>query len=286
MTRSSYRFSPTVTIPASRFTFDELVAAYNQTRVDYIVPMPMNARRLREYVFNYDVDMQASLVAMEGEQILGLAMLGVRPAHTWATRLGILPVRRRRGTGQLLMEQLLDHSRRLGVEWTQLEVIKDNDPAYHLFVKLGFQDVRELLIIRRPPGPPELDAPPYTAERVDEGGAVTLLRRRRSTPSWLDETPSLVNAGSLEGLRVELNDGAQGWIVYQRTFLQLSRLVLQTESGSHERVARALLHALHSEYPALDTKSENLPVQDPHWPAMQEFGYLESFRRIEMRIDF
>jgi hypothetical protein len=27
-------------VPASQFTLDELTAAYNQTRVDYIVPMP------------------------------------------------------------------------------------------------------------------------------------------------------------------------------------------------------------------------------------------------------
>jgi hypothetical protein len=33
-------------IPASRFNYDELTAIYNQTRVDYMIPMPMNAARL------------------------------------------------------------------------------------------------------------------------------------------------------------------------------------------------------------------------------------------------
>ena len=37
-------------LSAIQFTYDELVGAYNQTRVDYIVPMPMNAARLREYL--------------------------------------------------------------------------------------------------------------------------------------------------------------------------------------------------------------------------------------------
>jgi len=278
--------SPTIElVPASQFTFDELVAAYNQSRVDYIVPMPMNAARLREYVHNYDVNLELSAVARRGEQILGLAMLGVRPGHTWITRLGILPVNRRCGAGQLLMEHLIRQSRRLRAPHIILEVIKGNKPAHRLFCKLGFNETRELLIVRRPPGPPANDALPYTAHDLNQQQAVELLRQRRSIPSWLDETPSLINAGKLAALRVELEDGGRGWLVYQKTIFKLARLVLQTEAGDPRQVGQALVHALHARYPALDTKSENLPPDDPHWPALQEMGYLESFRRIEMRLE-
>ena len=272
-------------IPASQFTFDQLVAAYNQTRVDYIVPMPMNAARLREYVHNYDVDMDASCVAVLDGQIMGLSMLGVRADHTWITRLGVLPVKRRHGTGQLLMDCMIEGSRRLGVDYVLLEVIKNNVPAHRLFSKLGFRERRELLIIRRPPGPPALDVERYTLQVLGHYEAVELLHQRRSLPSWLDEAPSLENAGSLAALCVELETGGQGWLVYQDTLFQLSRLVLQTENGDQDKVTRALLHALHTRHPAQDTKSENLPLEDPHWPAMQAMGYLESFRRIEMRLD-
>jgi ribosomal protein S18 acetylase RimI-like enzyme len=271
--------------PTSQFTFKELVAAYNQTRVDYIVPMPMNAARLRGYVHNYDVDLDMSCVSMEDGQILGLAMLGVRPGHTWVTRLGVLPVKRRRGTGQALMECLIARSRRLGVPYVTLDVIKNNVPAERLFYKLAFRQVRELLVIRRPPGPPAVDVGPYAVQMLNYAQAVALLPQRRSTPSWLDEAESLINAGSLAALRVELETGDWGWLVYQQTVFQLARLVLQTGAGDSHRVGLALLHALHTQHPALDTKSENLPVDDPHWPAMQEMGYLESFRRIEMRLD-
>ena len=89
-------------IPASQFTIEDLTNAYNQTRVDYMVPMPMNAARLASYVNTYNVDMDRSWVAIDQEtdEILGLAMLGVRAGRTWITRLGVLPVRRRRGTGR------------------------------------------------------------------------------------------------------------------------------------------------------------------------------------------
>jgi hypothetical protein len=222
---------------------------------------------------------------MMGDRILGLAMLGVRSGHTWITRLGVLPVKRRMGTGQALMEYLIDQSRRLGVDYILLEVIKNNVPAQQLFLKLGFRALRELLIIRRPPGPPPMDVGCYSAQALGYHQAEELLHQRRSVPSWLDETPSLKNAGSLAALRVELETGDRGWLVYQQTVFQLGRLVLQTEAGDPHKVARALIHALHTRHPAQDTKSENLPLTDPHWPALQEMGYIESFRRTEMQLD-
>ncbi len=272
-------------VPASQFTFEELTEAYNQTRVDYIVPMPMNAARLREYVHNYNVDMDASAVAVEGSHILGLAMLGVRPGHTWLTRLGILPAKRRCGTGQLLSEYLIAQSRRLRPDYVLLEVIKHNEPAYQLFQKLGFRETRELLVLRRPPGPLSSEVDPYIVQRLDSTQAIALLQQRQSIPSWLDETPSLENAGNLAALRVELKTGGRGWLVYQNTVFQLGRLILQTEVGDPRQVAIAMIHALHTHHPAQDTKIENFPVTDPHWPALQAMGYVESFRRIEMRLD-
>jgi ribosomal protein S18 acetylase RimI-like enzyme len=245
----------------------------------------MNAARLREYVHNYDVDMDASAVAVEGDQILGLVMLGIRSRRTWITRLGVLPVKRRHGTGRVLMEHLIEQSRRLKADYVVLEVIKGNTPAYCLFHKLGFCDVRELLVLRRPPGPPAIDVDLYVAESLDYQQAVALLNQRQSVPSWLDEKASLENAGKLAGLRVELKDGGRGWLVYQNTVFQLSRLVLQTEVGDPRRVGLALIHALHTRHPAQDTHTENLPADDPHWTALQELGYLEAFRRIEMRLD-
>ncbi len=276
---------PVELVPASQFTFQELTNAYNQTRVDYIVPMPMNAARLREYVHNYDVDMDASAVAVAGDQILGIVMLGIRLGRTWITRLGVLPVKRRCGAGQLLMEHLIEQSCRLKVDYVILEVIKGNTPAYSLFRKLGFRDVRELLVLRRPPGPPTVDVNSYAVWALDYHQAVALLHQRKSVPSWLDETPSLENAGNLGALRVELETGERGWLVYQNTVFQLGRLVLQTEAGDPHQVGLALIHALHTRYPAQDTHTENLPTNDPHWPALQKAGYLESFSRIEMRLD-
>jgi len=229
--------------------------------------------------------MERSAVAMSDGHILGISMLGVRPGRCWCTRLGVLPLKRRRGTGKLMMTDHIQKARELGAEFLILEVIKDNMPAYNLFTQLGFRDTRVLLILRRPPGALKEDVGDYNVTFLEPDEAVGLLEQRRSTPSWLDETSSMLNAGSLGALRVELANGGRGWLVYQSSIFQLGRLVLQTEAGDPREVARALVHALHKEYTIQDTNTENLPLDDPHLPGLLDMGYIESFRRIEMRLD-
>ncbi len=270
---------------ASEFSIEALVDIYNQTRMDYIVPMPMNAARLEEYIHTYNVRLEYSAVAVSDGQVLGLSMLGVRPRHTWVTRLGVIPVLRRRGTGESLMRHHIDSSLALGVDYVTLDVIKNNVPAHRLFKKLGFEENRELLILRRPPGPPKTEVEPYTVTWLESDGAIEFLQRRRERPSWLTENESLINGGSLYALQVELSDGSNGWLVYQKTVFQLGRLVIQTEAGDPRRVARTLAHALHTHHSLQDTKTENFPVDDPHLPGLQDVGYIESFRRIELRLD-
>lgn len=273
-------------VPASDYTIEELTYAYNQTRVDYIVPMPMNAARLREYVRIYDVDVERSVVALGKDRILGLAMLGVRPGHTWVTRLGVVPDARRSGAGEAMMRYLVSQSLHLGVDAMVLDVIKNNKPAHRLFHKLGFEDIRELLILRRPPGAPVQTVKDYTVTLFGEEQALDLLKRRRSTSSWLDEYASLKNAGNLLALTVTLEEGGSGWLVYQSTSFQLGRLVPQVEEGDPYEVARALAHALHANHPAQDTKTENVPVDAPHLQGFLDMGYLEAFGRIEMHLNF
>lgn len=278
---------PVVLLPASQFSWEELTEAYNQTRIDYIVPMPMNVARLREYVHSYDVRLEASAVATEAGQILGLAMLGVRPPHTWATRLGVLPHSRRCRVGQALMEHLIEQAVELDSQDMVLEVIRGNRPAYQLFKKLGFEELRELLILRRPPGLPRAPTnlvPPYTAQALTPQQARAALQQYRGALSWLNHARSLENGGNLAGLHIELANGGRGWIVYQNTIFQLRHLVLQTDAGDPREVGRALLDALHTRHPAQDTNTENVPADDSHLQAMWDMGYLEAFRRIEMRL--
>jgi hypothetical protein len=52
------------------------------------------------------------------------------------------------------MRALLSATDQLRIGYTCLEVITHNTPAHTLLLKLGFMETHELLILRRPPGPP------------------------------------------------------------------------------------------------------------------------------------
>ncbi len=246
----------------------------------------MNAARLAEYIHTYDVDMDRSLVAVDDGQILGLAMLGVRHGRAWVTRLGVLPVKRRRGVGEALVRALLAAAERLGIGDIVLEVIQNNAPAHALFLKLGFYETGELLILRRPPAPPA-GVPPARVRWLDRCEALDLLHSRSASPAWTNETESFAHADGIQGLSLRLPkggvpDGGGGWLVFQRQRLMLQRLTLVTEQGDPRAVGRALLAYLYRQYPDLDTHAENIPVDDPHVKALFEAGCVESFRRIEM----
>lgn len=268
--------------PASHFSIDQLTALYNQTRVDYLIPMPMNAARLAEYVSTYDVSLEDSLVAKQGDEVLGLSMLGVRKERTWITRLGVLPSTRRHGAGQALMEGLLERTDRLKIRFCMLEVIKNNTPAHTLFLKMGFKEIGELLVLRRSPTLPAPDPVIADAQPLDRVEALDLVARNRGTQPWTNQSETLNNARDVSGMRVTLPDGSHGWLVYQRQKFTLTRFAYKTEKGDPTAVAMAFLSHLHYMYPRLDTQLENIQVNDPHLPAFYQMGYVESFRRIEM----
>ena len=141
-------------IPADQFTIQELTDLYNQTRVDYLVPMPMNADRLNEYVHDFDVNLHHSCVARNADgDVLGLSMLGIRHHMAWITRLGVLPSIRHTGAGSALMDCMLKNAKSLGMTETHLEVIKNNEPAHKLFLKKGFVETGTYLVMRHAPQP-------------------------------------------------------------------------------------------------------------------------------------
>lgn len=272
-------------IPASRFSIDELTDIYNQTRVDYMIPMPMNAARLAEYIQSYDVDLENSFVAAEGNVMRGVAMLGSRKDRTWITRLGVIPTTRRGGVGEALCRRLLEQSEKMGVGFSMLEVIKNNVPAHQLFLKLGFYEVGELLILRRSPSrqTQQLHMPVVAdARRLERYETLDLIGYNRGTQPWTNQSESMANADSVFGMRLTLPDGSTGWIAYQREKFTLTHFIYKTEVGDPAEMAYAFLSHLHHQYPRLDTHIENIQANDPHLPGFYKMGYVESFRRIEM----
>lgn len=274
-------------LPADRFTIQELTDLYNQTRVDYLVPMPMNADRLNEYVNDFDVDLHQSCVARdEDRRILGLSMLGIRGDLAWITRLGVLPSSRRTGAGSALMDHMLENADVLGMKETHLEVIKNNDPAYKLFLKKGFVEKETYLVMRHAPRPLS-DSLQGNVTWLDYDEALVKLGTYPEHITWINALESMRNSPNTEGLHITLPNGDSGWLVYRNTKFTLrstlSHLIIHTEQGDPQEIGTQLLSHLHTHLPHHDTYAENIHENDPHLPAFQALGYFTNFSRIEMR---
>ena len=273
-----------VAVPASEYTFDDLAEIYNQTRIDYIVPMPMNGRRMKQYVENYDIDLEHSVIAnTEAGQPVGIAMLGVRDRRAWITRLGVVPNQRERRLGTFLMDHLIQNAKNRGAQLIQLEVIVGNEPARNMFVKFGFEPTRELLVVRRPPKPHAAGTHPLVHElrELNESEIYHCLEERELGASWVEETESLLNAGKLKGIRVRMGNG-DGWAVFHATKFQIQHIVLWGTEENYEEITFALLYYIHELYPNRDTKVENVPSDHPSRYGFDLLGYVVDFRRTEM----
>jgi GNAT superfamily N-acetyltransferase len=270
-------------VACSAYSYEELADIYNQTRIDYIVPMPMNAKRMREYVEFYDVNLEASVVSINSnDEPTGVCMVGFRGNRGWITRLGVIPEKRLHGNGQFLMETAIHEASIRNISRIQLEVIKGNAPAHKLFSKLGFEEARDLLVIRRPPVPLPEDLTlsdgeitPLTDDQIP-----VCLTEHNSNASWLDEAMSLLNAGNLKGYQIEMPCGVIGWVIFQCTPFQLGRFAFKPNLP--EETMLALLYHIHQEHPMRDTKIENIPAASRCWPVYQQMNYMEVFARIEM----
>lgn len=272
--------------PACQYTFEQLAEIYNATRIDYIVPMPMSARRMEEYVHDYDVDLKHSIVITgAGGHPAGIGMLGRRGRRGWLTRLGIVPHLRQHRLGHLLMRELLEYARALELRQLQLEVIVGNEPAQRLFTRYDFMPTRELLVLSRPPSAalPAQD----TLLRVEALERADIQRYlvagRRLSASWIDEPDSLIRNENLTGFLAHHPDGSSGWVACRRSRFQITHFAVDVPPHCAYDMILALFTALHRAFPTQDAKFENFPADAAGLDALHLLGYIEVFRRIEMQ---
>ena len=153
-----------------------------------------------------------------------------------------------------------------------------------MFLKHGFVETRELIIGRRPPNLNFNDVLLDKVKRVttlNHEDAIILLSHRKDRPNWLNEIETFQNVHNLSALLVELNDGGRGWVTYHADVLQLTRIIIEVTAGDTTEVAEAILNVLHQRHKRQDAIIENI-FDEQIWAGCQNFGYFESFRRIEM----
>jgi GNAT superfamily N-acetyltransferase len=187
-------------VSAATVSLEAYAAAITAAFEGYPVQISFNAAMLARRVRFEQHDLESSLVALDGDEAIGMAGLAIRGGRGWVSGFGVVPGWRRRGLARRLMSALLERARVYGLRQLSLEVLAENIAARRLYEGAGMRVTRDLLVLDRPAD--------YATRRrgaLREAPADELLRHywrlHPEPPAWQRELSALL-AADLRGFYV------------------------------------------------------------------------------------
>jgi GNAT superfamily N-acetyltransferase len=186
--------------PAASVSLDELAAAFTAGFRGYFHPMQMTVEVLSRRVRMEQLDLLHSLLADDGEQFVGLALLGLRGREGWCGGFGIVPEFRGRGCAPQLMSEFIARARGCGVNRLRLEVLTRNTPAIRLYERAGMRVTRDLLILERTGS---VESAITRSHELNEAEPAEMLRHFERLhawrPAWQRDFAAMLSADGLHG---------------------------------------------------------------------------------------
>jgi len=261
-------------LPAARVPHERRAELWNLAFSDYATPSHFDAPALEAFERACDLDLEGSHVLLENDQPVGFAMLGVRGPRGWVGGMGVVPAARRHGYAALLMQVLLDVSRRRGLLALGLEVLTDNAPAVALYRKLGFTEHRRLEVWERPAGPAPAPAVAAHPVPLDEAAHRLGPERLASAPWQRNLAAARRTWNDLAGFATDLDAAAATAVV--RVSPERIGVVEIDARGEHEPACRraldALLASLLAEHPGRLLRLLNLEEGDAAAASLSGIG--------------
>jgi ribosomal protein S18 acetylase RimI-like enzyme len=273
-------------VPVSQVDFSAFTTTFNQAYSDYHVPISMTIQSFQALIERDDLDLDASVAALDGDRIIGTGLLGVRDRHGWIGGMGVIPTRRRQGIGRQMMYYLLEQARKRNLASVNLEVIEANTGAHALYRQLDFVEQRYLLILEREMGPVEPFNNRYHVEERAVNSLLEFYNAFHIVPNcWQRSLHSLHALTSyLQGWAVLEADTVVGYAVGWASDygVRLTDIAADPDRDS-VTIAQALLSELHRQNDGASGSSYNIAENDPVVSAYEALGYKTAFRQIEMR---
>jgi GNAT superfamily N-acetyltransferase len=228
----------------------------------YVVPMRVDEAALAWMEEKFDLDPDASRVALRDGEPVGLGNLGLRGDEAWIGGVGVVPRARRSGAGEALMRALHEQARERGVRRVWLEVIVENTGALALYEKLGYELVQDVEVWTLPGAEDE-----HAGREIPAAEAKARLPERHEP--WQRADGTLFHYDDVRGLVTET--GAM--LLCVRSTAQL-----QQYAGEPEPLLRALRTFG-------DVYVLNLPARDPAAAVLRELGGSVTVRQHEMVLE-
>lgn len=195
MTESPRDLVPFTITSALPWSLLALSRAFAQSFEGYLVPIADDPLGFAQRVRSEQIDIAASLLAVAGDEVVGVALIARRGDVARVAALGVVPGWRGQRVGALLLQAALDAARTRGEREMRLEVFEQNEPAVRLYRSLGFAVRRRLVGYERPAGGGEtssLEVGPLVEEPV------TMVAREvagLSDVPWQLDVPSVLASG-------------------------------------------------------------------------------------------
>lgn len=263
---------------ADTLSIEKLAEAYNASFAGYFFPQNLTGETFARRVRLEQIDLHHSLLAYEGEEFVGLSLLGIRGERGWCGGFGIVTEHRGRGRAKELMSEFMAEARRCGLKNLSLEVLARNTPARNLYERAGMKVTRDLLILGLNP---QADALEHSTELAEAAPAILLRhfeRLHQRTPAWQRALPSLLTT-----------DGARGFCLGEADAPSAYALLISKPDGfahlidlaaSDDESARALCAGL-CKLPYV-LRVVNEPEDSLFIAALAEHGFVEKERQHEM----
>jgi GNAT superfamily N-acetyltransferase len=248
---------------ARSLTPSERAELNNAAFAGYFIPVHVDEAGVVGMTKWFDLDVDASRIALRDGEPVGFGMLGVRGEDAWIGGVGVVPAARRSGVGETLMRALHDEAPERGVRRLWLEVIAENTGALALYEKLGYAHVQDVEVWTLPGADGALEGREVPPAEVAAGlpEQHEPWQRADGTPAHYDDVRGLVT-----------DTGAMLFCVRSTT------AQLQRYAGEPEPLIRALRTFK-------DVYILNLPAKDPAAAVLRELGGNVTVRQHEMVLE-
>ncbi|HEX8293076.1 MAG TPA: GNAT family N-acetyltransferase [Pyrinomonadaceae bacterium] len=269
-------------VSAAAVSLEAFAAAFTAAFEGYPVPVVVDSVWLARRARYEQHDLQNSLVAFDGAEAVGMAVLAARGERGWVGGFGVVPRWRGRGLARRLMSELVGRARSSGLRRLSLEVLRGNTAALRLYERAGMHVTRDLLVMERPAEWRAAATPRGAAPR--EAPAAELLehftRLHPEPPAWQREPASLW-AAKLSGLYLGPRSRPRAYALVKHTAEDEAHL--SDLAAADARQARAVCAALGRLGRTL--RIQNEPERSPYVAPLLEHGFVEVLRQHEMTME-
>lgn len=266
---------------ASEFTIPELTAFWNLGYTDYFTPITFTEEMMQGWIRNGDFDLDHSVVLMEGAELVGFSLLGLRGDRGWIGGVGVAPAFRGRGIAyRLFADHMALVKAELDLASVQLEVLTENW-ARKVYERAGMNVMGRLSILqgKLPEGGAE--------SAVAEASPLVLLqhhaRLHQACPAVWQREPGWITKSlpeSAAGLYTGPAEAPTGFLLYATAGENLRIIDAAAESLES---ATALVAALASRHPGKNLVSLNEPEGGPIHAALTGAGLTEARAQYDMK---